>query len=148
MEEKDILIHLFKIKDLAFDTIESYFNGMNYFCTYKEDGYYLYTIPSPKFGPYGIRVSNASIIYCSYTVIGAIDLLDFKEYAIVNYGFVNIPIDENNSLILDNEEDRLSIRSLNLGGLNKVFITLVKRELPFGFIPNVTVEMHPPRALK
>jgi hypothetical protein len=128
-----MLDKLFEIKNLTATNLEAYFKVLGYRCNEHEGGNFLYTsLDSKNTGLYMVNTIDNEIIYCSYTTQDKTDIGFLIEQAIEDYGFTNIPIDEEQSFILDDETMRLSIRKRMVGLVSQTIITLVKRKIPFG----------------
>ena len=133
MSNKKMLEELFYIKNLTITNLEPYFKELGYLGDEHEDGSVLYTNLDPKNSRlYMVNTIDGEIVYCSCTTQDKMDVGVLIKQAIEDYRFVNIPIDEEQSFILDNETMRLSIRKRIVGPVSQTIITLVKRKIPFG----------------
>ena len=148
MNEKNIIEQLFLILNLTFGELDVYFNELKFKNTFKEDGHLIYVSKVPKTGFYSLSVEGEKITYCSFTIVGKLNSTQLVAHAISNYEFVNIPINEANSFILDNENYRLSIRLINHESLFRSAIVLMKRDFEFGYIPDISFTMEAPPPLK
>lgn len=146
MEEKNILDQLIRIQDLVSSSLESHFKELNYYCIDKDDDYFIFKSSLPIPAVYLVMTSDKMVNCCIYKITGTLDSTKIHEYAISDYNFVNIPINEPSSFILDNHRFRLSIRIVDYNGLNnQITITLSKRGVPFGYRSNfgITMELLP-----
>jgi len=144
MKAENILDQLLQIHNLGFYDLESYFKEFNYYCVDKENDQFIFKSSLAIPGIYSIMTTDKIVDLCMYKIIGVLDSAQIYEYAILNYGFINIPIDEPSSFILDNDKFRLSIRIVNYDGFGEqTTIALVKRSVPFGHISKVEITMEP-----
>lgn len=145
MSNRNILDELFQIKGLRPDTLSSYFNALGYVCFHEEEGHFLYrktSIDETDF--YRVHTTGNELIYCSCHTQETIALDFLIKQAVENYGFVQIPVDDDRSIVLDHEGLRLSILKPVEDLLNQTIITLSKRTIPFGQFLNVTITAPPP----